>query len=359
MKGKIITINDIKKNNKIVLWGAGIYVEEVIDILGEEKIVTIVDSASKKWGKKIRKFTIQSPKEAMESLDITKVCFLISVASYNYEIGTELCNRWNVNPNNIFCFTSKFAEEYMFDVDAIQNHFKEIEYTLDLLDDEGSKIYFKNLIELKVTRNPLLLKENENIIGQYCYKNNKDLICVRKGDTIIDCGAFIGDTAQLFYEKTKGDCKIFCFEPLEGNFKRLKEWILKNGYDQKIMCIQALVAEKEGRTIITSQQESSVQASTLQEGDFRNEVMIKTLDNNINEKVEFIKMDIEGAELKALIGARNLITKCGPQMVISAYHRTSHLWEIPKLIKDIQPNYKIYLGHQPNAAFEPEYYVTL
>lgn len=359
MKNKIITINDIKKNSKIVLWGAGVYVEEVIDILGEEKIVTIIDSASKKWGKRIRKFTIQSPETAMENLDIDQVVFLISVASYNYEIALELCNKWHVDSTHIFCFTHRFAEQYMFDVNAIQNNSKEIQNTLEFLEDEESKIYLQNLIDAKLTRNPLLLKGNGNIVEQYYYKNGKDKICVREGNTIIDCGAFTGDTANLFYEKTKGDCKIYCFEPLEGNFKRLKEWIAKNGYGDKIMCIQALVDEKEGKAMITSSQESSVQASMSQEGIFRNEVMIKTLDNSIKERVDFIKMDIEGSELKAFLGAKNLIAKYGPQMVISAYHRTSHLWEIPKLIKDIQPNYKIYLGHQPNAAFEPEYYVTL
>lgn len=48
-----------------------------------------------------------------------------------------------------------------------------------------------------------------------------------------------------------------------------------------------------------------------------------------------------------------------PSLVVSAYHRTRHLWEIPLFIKKHFANSQIYLGHQINAPFEPEYYVIL
>lgn len=359
MKVKIVTLGDIKKNQKIVLWGAGVYVEEVMGLLGEKRIVAIIDNSPQKWGTKVKNLRVQSPMEVMEKLDKEKAIFLISIASHNYEIATDLHEKWGVNPEHIFCFTHKFAEKYMYDIDSIQSNSQEIKDAMELLSDTESKVLYQNLIKAKLSRNPFLLKENKKIIGNYVYKSGKDEICVRKGNTILDCGAFIGDTAKIFMKDTQEQCKIYCFEPLEGNYQKLKDWVTANKYGEQVVCIQALLDEKEGKTIITSFQESSVQASMVQEGMFKNEVMIKTIDSCVNEKVDFIKMDIEGSELKALIGAQKLIKKFKPQMVISAYHRTSHLWEIPKLIKKIEPSYKIYLGHQPNAAFEPEYYVTV
>jgi FkbM family methyltransferase len=57
----------------------------------------------------------------------------------------------------------------------------------------------------------------------------------------------------------------------------------------------------------------------------------------------FIKMDIEGAELEALKGAKNTITEYHPQLAICVYHSLSDIWEIPLLIKSFYPGYRLYL----------------
>lgn len=359
MINKIITLNEIRKHEKIILWGAGVYTEEVIELLGREKIVAITDSSPQKWGIKIANIEVKSPVEIMNEANLENAIFLISVASYNYEIALHLQQKWGINPDAIFCFTHKFAEKYMYDIEAIKKGSKEITKTLEILGDSDSREYFENLLRAKQTRNPLFLKENPNITGSYCYNCGENKVEVKTGDVILDCGAFTGDTAKTFIEKTYGNCKIYCFEPLSGNFDKLNGWVTENRYDDKIVCVQALLGEKEGKTIIVSPEKMSVEASEVQDGKFKNEVSIRTIDSYMNEKVDFIKMDIEGSELKALKGAKRLIKECKPQMVISAYHRTSHLWEIPLLIKAIEPTYRIYLGHQLNAAFEPEYYVTI
>jgi hypothetical protein len=54
-------------------------------------------------------------------------------------------------------------------------------------------------------------------------------------------------------------------------------------------------------------------------------------------------MDIEGAELAALNGARHIIAGDSPLLAISAYHLLEHLWEIPLAISRFNPNYRYYL----------------
>jgi len=59
----------------------------------------------------------------------------------------------------------------------------------------------------------------------------------------------------------------------------------------------------------------------------------------------YIKMDIEGAELDALIGAEEIIKRCKPKLAVCVYHNPEHFWQIPFYIKRLAPEYRIYLRH--------------
>lgn len=57
----------------------------------------------------------------------------------------------------------------------------------------------------------------------------------------------------------------------------------------------------------------------------------------------FIKMDIEGSECDALLGARRVIEKSAPILAISAYHKQDDLWRVPLLMRSLRPDYQLYL----------------
>jgi FkbM family methyltransferase len=79
------------------------------------------------------------------------------------------------------------------------------------------------------------------------------------------------------------------------------------------------------------------------------EIPAVSIDRFVNSKsltrVDFIKMDIEGAEIEALEGAKETIKKFKPQMAIAVYHELSHYYKIPLYIKNIYPGYKIFFEH--------------
>lgn len=62
-----------------------------------------------------------------------------------------------------------------------------------------------------------------------------------------------------------------------------------------------------------------------------------------DHEATFIKMDIEGAELNALIGAEKTIRKSRPKLAISVYHKRRDIWEIPMLLLKYNPDYRFYL----------------
>ncbi len=76
------------------------------------------------------------------------------------------------------------------------------------------------------------------------------------------------------------------------------------------------------------------------------------LDDIIEEEITFIKMDIEGAERKAIMGSKKIILKYHPILAISVYHRKSDFWKIPKQILKIRKDYKIYLRHYTERVSE-------
>lgn len=76
-----------------------------------------------------------------------------------------------------------------------------------------------------------------------------------------------------------------------------------------------------------------------------------TLDNIVkNEKVTFIKMDIEGAEEKALEGAERVIKEHKPILAICIYHNLEDFYKIPLLIKRYNAEYKLYIRHYTDMA---------
>ena len=77
------------------------------------------------------------------------------------------------------------------------------------------------------------------------------------------------------------------------------------------------------------------------------------------EEVTFIKMDIEGAELKALKGAKNIILRDKPKLAISIYHKPEDIVEIPLFIKELVPEYKLYIRHYSNDSIETVLYAVI
>ena len=65
----------------------------------------------------------------------------------------------------------------------------------------------------------------------------------------------------------------------------------------------------------------------------------------VGEPVTFIKMDIEGSELRALKGARKLITKNHPKLAICVYHKNEDFIQIPQYLHKLVPEYKFYMKH--------------
>jgi len=66
----------------------------------------------------------------------------------------------------------------------------------------------------------------------------------------------------------------------------------------------------------------------------------------------YLKMDIEGAEPQAIIGATELLQRHHPTLAVCTYHRSEHLWQIPNLIRSIAPEYNLFLRRYAEECWE-------
>lgn len=100
-------------------------------------------------------------------------------------------------------------------------------------------------------------------------------------------------------------------------------------------------------------------ASCLREEGMQVEqVRAVSLDSYIEEAVSFIKLDVEGAELETLKGAKNILLRNKPKLAICIYHKKEDLYEIPYYLKRLVPEYKLYIRHYSNFAHETVLYAV-
>ena len=166
----------------------------------------------------------------------------------------------------------------------------------------------------------------------------------------IDCGAYTGDTVEDLYALWRGEIEsVTCFEPDLDNVQQLQQTLaqLQRTADQG--CFYLYPCGVSSQTEILSFSSGQGSSSTMvmgEESDMnRIEVPVVSLDQTVGLSApNYIKMDVEGAELKALQGAKEMIASPhAPALAICLYHKPEDLWEIPLYLHQLQPNYKMYL----------------
>lgn len=189
------------------------------------------------------------------------------------------------------------------------------------------------------------------IIEQYAYKTvSETIVSVEKGDIVFDLGACWGDTALYFACKTGEQGKVYSFEFIPENIKLFNKNIALNPkLIGQIELIEHPVSNKSGNKIYFKDQGpgSNIKFEPFEEqtGETTSISIDDFVKNNDILKVDFIKMDIEGAEPVALEGAIETIKKFKPKLAIAIYHSMDDFVNIPNWINELNLGYKLYLDH--------------
>lgn len=222
----------------------------------------------------------------------------------------------------------------------------------ELLSDERSKEIFVAVQMYRMTRD---FKYISWIYDAEKKQYFAPEINLNSGEVVVDCGAYIGDTLLDFIEQRLIPRKYFLFEPNDKNYAKLMENVEKASKDGvQTIPYKAGVFNDNTKLYFTDAADSSC----ISDNATGNSIDVVALDKIINEPVSFIKMDIEGAELEALEGAKDLIVTYKPKLAICLYHKQSDFYKIPLFIKQICPEYKHFLiRHYSLCRIETVLYV--
>ncbi len=211
---------------------------------------------------------------------------------------------------------------------------KDFDWYLDFVKDSDNKFY-------KLDNNNFQKLKKYTTVPKKYYSYQAISFDVEEGDIALDCGANSGDGLNCDYFAIKAGAvgRVYAFEPIPRICNELLEDVkaFKN-----IIPVNKGVSDKKG---IAHFEDVGGASRSSEKGTIR--VELTTIDGFVKEngieKIDFIKMDIEGAELDALKGAVNTIKTFKPKLAICTYHKPEHFYEIPQFIKSILPEYKFWL----------------
>jgi len=336
-------ITDLKQSNlPVYFYGSGIAEKNVKKLLKDNNInidSVVVDDNGYKQGMDIE----GKPVHPLSGVLASDIPVNIVVADCDYSEKIE-----NRHKHNFFIFdgthiVSPFPDYY----DYVKKNISAFENLYNELADELSKKILIEFINAKISSNPQGLSAlNVKNEKQYLPSFFK----IDDNEVLIDCGAYDGDFSLALTEVIKPKF-IYAFECDPENFEKLEK---NTSHLENIHIInKGCWSEKT----ILSFSNYGTMASKI-EGNGQIKIETDSIDNivltssDVQNAVTFIKMDVEGAELEALKGARNTILKHTPKLAISVYHLREDLVSIPQYILSLNRQYKLYLRHYESFSSE-------
>ncbi|MEZ5398264.1 MAG: FkbM family methyltransferase [Bryobacteraceae bacterium] len=173
---------------------------------------------------------------------------------------------------------------------------------------------------------------------------------LRAGDVVLDCGANVGVFTRRALDK--GAAKVIAIEPAPENIECLRRNFREEIEAGRVVLYEKGVWDRDDMLALHVDPHNSAADSFVidREGSHEAEtkIPVTTIDKLVAElgldRVNFIKMDIEGAEVRAVHGGQATIARFHPRMALSAYHAEDHPVEVPAAARAAWSGYRMECG---------------
>ena len=229
--------------------------------------------------------------------------------------------------------------------DFLSIYQKQLDDVIPLLEDDISRDCLSNVFRF---RSGNFLDYGKFNHKECQYFNELTLNSKKEITGYLDIGAFHGE--NLIELETQLPVKMaMLLEPDRHNFKELTK-NNKNFTSQSVHLLP--VAGSDQNRFVSFNDTGSGSSGIAPNG--KDKILCVRLDDVVpsSEKIDFIKMDVEGEELSVLMGAKNLINVNRPTLAISLYHNWDDLWNIPKYLHKTHHGYSLFVRQHMNNSFD-------
>jgi FkbM family methyltransferase len=236
-------------------------------------------------------------------------------------------------------FPGAVKRSFWFDPDLDHGKTKaELSNVSELLEDPQSKLTLQKVLKYRLSGRIEDHPDGDGIDKQYFQVNIPGWLR-RERIGMIDCGAFDGDTIRSAIKLSPNIVRAICFEPDQQNFQFLVDTCSNQN---KIACtlIPCATWSKTQKVFF---EENSGESSKVSDSGVTATQAVAIDDLIASSKYEFIKVDVEGADLETLHGAIKSIQSQRPYIAVAVYHKPQDLWEIPLFLNSSLEKYSFYL----------------
>lgn len=343
-----------QNEERLILFGAGPLGRLVVQGLEQAGMrpIAFADNNDRLWHTEIGGVPVLPPPTAADRYRGSG-CFVVTI--YNgsparHQLKTLCCK--HVAP--IAALFWKYADVFTpnFGIDLphkLLAYSDEIKACSEVLGDEDSHRELAGQLEWRYWLEDDSLPPPLDPAGTYF---PMDLIVPSENEVFVDCGSFQGDILPSFNAHWKGRFqRIFALEPDPQNREVLEATTKNMGLTNRVTVIPYAVGAQNG--VVSFASTGTVTSQIVESGEQSLSVECRRLDDILWPLTPtYIKMDIEGAEPQALIGATDLLRRHHPILAVCTYHRTEHLWQIPNLIRSIAPEYNLFLRRYAEDCWE-------
>jgi FkbM family methyltransferase len=335
------------RRNRIVLFGARKLGRKALAGLREVGIEPLAfsDNDPQTWGTSIDGVAVYSPEAAAERFGKDAV-FVITIWAHGSADTMEQrrqkldalgCDRVVAFVPLFWKYPGTFLPHGALDLPhRVIESAAEVKRCFDILSDEPSKAGLVEQIAWRVQGDFDAL--SDPVADEIYFPEFIDSL--QAPETFIDCGAYDGDTVLRFLTRNEYRfVQVFAFEPDPENYRALEENVarLPKEVRERIEISRYAIGEQKVKVSFAA---TGTVAASFGEGNFT--VQCISLDEVLrHETPTYIKMDIEGAEPAAIRGAKNLIRENHPVVAACTYHAQDHLWTIPLVLFDTNPELAI------------------
>lgn len=233
----------------------------------------------------------------------------------------------------------------LFDGDYISDHEFEIMQLKSYLADDASRECLDVLMKYRITGDIGTLRKCESPLQEMI-----GMLNIGPDETYVDLGAYNGDTVEAFLKLTgKRFRHIYALEPDRRNFSKLRRRLYY--ISSALLTAKNAAAWSSDTKLIFNNKagRGSALITDPEKSDGRGyEIDALSVDSLLDGKpATLIKYDVEGSEHEALLGSEETIRKYKPRLIVSLYHRVEDLVELPLLIHELNPGYRMFLRHHP------------